>query len=94
VSVKDRWVGPRGQVLNVLIACQCYGPGKPSSLPSTKGGFAPTTSMAASVEKLGTDPWIDQSSCCGLCREPFFSGAVALSTVVDNFMKGFYALTV
>jgi hypothetical protein len=27
--------------------------------------------MAGSEEKLGMDPWIDQPSGCGLCREPF-----------------------
>jgi hypothetical protein len=37
--------------------------------------------------------WIGQPSCCGLCRKPFFSGAVALSIAVDNFAKGFYTLT-
>jgi hypothetical protein len=31
VSVKDRGVGIREQVLNVQIACRCYGPGKPSN---------------------------------------------------------------
>jgi hypothetical protein len=53
----------------------------------------PTASMANSKEKLGTDPWIGQPSCCGLCREPFFLGAVALSTAVDDFMKGCYVVT-
>jgi hypothetical protein len=28
-----------------------------------------------------------------LCQEPFFSEAVVLSIVVDDFMKGCYALT-
>jgi hypothetical protein len=32
VSFKDRWVGPREQVLNVSIACRWYGSGKASSL--------------------------------------------------------------
>jgi hypothetical protein len=50
--------------------------------------------MAGLGEKLGKNPWIGQPSCCGLCREPFFLGAVTLSTVVDEFMKGSYALTV
>jgi hypothetical protein len=36
---------------------------------------------------LGTDPQISQPMCCGLCQELFFSGAVALSIVVDDFMK-------
>jgi hypothetical protein len=88
VSVKDRGVGTREQVLNVPIACRWYGPGKPSNLPSTEDGFTPTASMTALGEKLCTDPWINQSVCCGLYREPFFSGAVALSIVVDDFVKG------
>jgi hypothetical protein len=37
VSVKDRWVGPCEQVLNVPIVCRWYGFGKPSSRPSTEG---------------------------------------------------------
>jgi hypothetical protein len=44
--------------------------------------------MTALGEKLGTDPWIGQSVCCGLCQEPFFSGTMTLSIVVDDFMKG------
>jgi hypothetical protein len=91
VSVKDRWVGPCEQVLNVPIACWWY---VPSILTSTEGGFTPTTSMAGSEEKLGMNLWIGQPSCYGLCQEPFFSGAVALSIVVDDFVKGCYALTV
>jgi hypothetical protein len=67
-----------------------YEPSKPSSLPSIEGGFTPTTPMAGSAEKLGTDPQIGQPSCCGLCREPFFSGVVALSIAVDDGAKGCY----
>jgi hypothetical protein len=70
-----------------------YEPSKPSSLPSTGGGFTPTASMASSREKMGTDPWIGQPLGCGLCREPFFSGAVALSIAVDNCVKGCYMWT-
>jgi hypothetical protein len=43
--------------------------------------------MAGSGEKLGTDPWVGQPVRWGLCREPFFSGAVALSIVVEDFVK-------
>jgi hypothetical protein len=70
-----------------------YGPDKPSSLPSIEGDFTPTTSMAVLGDKLGTNPWIGQPMCCGLGREPFFSGAVALSIAVDDFTKGCCALT-
>jgi hypothetical protein len=93
VSVKDRGVGTHEQVLNVSITCQTYGPGKYSSLPSTEGGFTPTASMAILGEKLGTDPRICQPACCGLGWEPFFSGAVVLSNVIDDFVKGCCALS-
>jgi hypothetical protein len=46
--------------------------------------------MVGSGDKLGTDPWIGQLACCRLCREPFFSGAVALSIAVDDFVKGYH----
>jgi hypothetical protein len=65
-----------------------YGPNKPSSLPSTEGGFTPTASMTVLGEKLGTNLRIDQLMCCGLRQEPLFSGAVALSIIVDDFTKG------
>jgi hypothetical protein len=93
VSVKARWVGPHEQVLNISIACQCYGPGKPSSQPSIEGGLTPIASLAGLGGKLGTGPRIGQLSCCGLCREPFFSAAVALSITVDDFTKGYYVWT-
>jgi hypothetical protein len=67
-----------------------YGPSKPSSMPSIEGDFTPTTSMVGLEEKLGTDPQIGQSLCCGLGRELFFSEAVALSIAIDNFVKGCY----
>jgi hypothetical protein len=52
--------------------------------------FALTISLVGSGEKLGMDPRIGQPACCGLCREPFFSGALALLNSVDNFTKGCY----
>jgi hypothetical protein len=70
-----------------------YEPSKHSSLSSTESGFTPTASIAGSGEKLGTDPWIGQSSCCGLCREPFFLRAVTLSIAVDDGAKGCYMWT-
>jgi hypothetical protein len=50
-------------------------------------------SLAIVGEKLGTDPLIGWLSCCGLCREPFFSGAVDLFKSVDDCMKGCYMWT-
>jgi hypothetical protein len=79
--------------LNILMACQTYGPDKPSSLSSIEGRFTPTASMTVLREKLGMDPQIGQPVCCALGREPFFSRAVALSVTVDHFVKGCYALT-
>jgi hypothetical protein len=94
VSIKNRWVGSREQVLNVPIVCRRYEPGKSSSLPSIEGGFTLTASMAVLGEKLGMNLRIGQPTCYGLCREPFFSGAVTLSIAVDDFVKGCYVLTV
>jgi hypothetical protein len=38
----------------------------------------PPASLAGSGEKLGINLRIGQSVCCGLCQEPFFSGAVQI----------------
>jgi hypothetical protein len=46
-----------------------------------------TASLVGSGEELGTDPWIDQLACCGLCQEPFFSEAVTLSSAVDDVRR-------
>jgi hypothetical protein len=56
-------------------------------------GFAPTASLVGLVEKLGTDPQIGHPTCCGLCWEPFFSGAVALLNFVGDYVKGRYMWT-
>jgi hypothetical protein len=50
----------------------------------------PLASMASRGEKLGGDPWISQSTCCGSGRKPFFSGAVTLLNFVDDYAKGCY----
>jgi hypothetical protein len=44
--------------------------------------------MVVSGEKLGMDLRIGQPVCYGLCREPFFSEAVALLNSVDDYVKG------
>jgi hypothetical protein len=53
VSVKDRWVGPHEQVLNVPIACQRYVSGKPSSMLSTEAWLKSTTSLVESERETG-----------------------------------------
>jgi hypothetical protein len=93
VSVKDLWVGPCEQVLNVPIACQKYGPGRPSSLLSIEACLFPIASLVVLREKLGMDPQTGLSVCCGLGQEPFFSGAVDLFKSLDDYTKGCYALT-
>jgi hypothetical protein len=45
-------------------------------------------SLAVVGEKLGMDPRIGWPSCCGLCREPFFSGVVDLFKSVDSTICG------
>jgi hypothetical protein len=48
----------------------------------------PPASLASSGEKLGTNPRIGQPVCCGLCREPFFSGAVGSIQIYRRLAKG------
>jgi hypothetical protein len=69
-----------------------YGPSKPSSRMSTEAWLFPTASMVGSGEKLGKDSWITQPG-WGLCREPFFSGAVGLFKSVDDCAKVSYTWT-
>jgi hypothetical protein len=38
------------------------------------------------------DPQTSQPACCGLGREPFFSGAVDLLKSVNDYVKDCYAL--
>jgi hypothetical protein len=48
----------------------------------------PPASLAGLGEKLGTDPWIGQPACCGLCQEPFFSGPVGSVQIYRHLVKG------
>jgi hypothetical protein len=48
----------------------------------------PPASLAGSGEKLCMDPRIGQPACCGLCREPFFSGAVGSVQIYRCLTKG------
>jgi hypothetical protein len=91
MSIKDRWVGPHEQVLNVPIACWCYGSGMPSGLLSIEACLFPTASLAFVGEKLRTDPWIGRPSSYGLCQEPLFSRSVDLYNFVHDSAKGCYA---
>jgi hypothetical protein len=61
MSVKDRWDGPRGQVLNVPIACRCCGPDKPSSQSSAEGGFTPRYFNGWLGRETGYEP-VDRSA--------------------------------
>jgi hypothetical protein len=56
VSVKDRWVSPCEQVLNIPITCWYIGPVSLVVSRQQKVDFAPTASMVGLREKLGTDP--------------------------------------
>jgi hypothetical protein len=53
----------------------------------------PHCSLAVVGENLGMNPWIGWPSCCGLCQEPFFLGAVDLIKYVDECMKGCHMWT-
>jgi hypothetical protein len=48
----------------------------------------PPASLAGLGEKLGTDPRIGQLACCGLCREPFFLGALGSVQIYRRLVKG------
>jgi hypothetical protein len=50
--------------------------------------------MTAMGGKLGMDPWISQLACYGSGREPFFSGAVALSNDIFDYEEGSHMRTV
>jgi hypothetical protein len=56
VSIKDWWVGPREQVLNVPITCQWYGPGKSSSRPSTENWLCPHCFNSYTGRETGYEP--------------------------------------
>jgi uncharacterized membrane protein YqaE (UPF0057 family) len=75
VSVKDRGVGTREQVLNVLIACRCYGPSKPNNLLSTDVWLSLLLQCLCWERNWVADLRITQPG-YGLCWEPFFSEAV------------------
>jgi hypothetical protein len=61
VSVKDRLVGPHEQVLNVLIACRCYGPDKPSCWLSIKACLFPHYLIGCCGRDVGYGP-MDQTA--------------------------------
>jgi hypothetical protein len=70
-----------------------YGPSKPCSRLSTEAWLFSTTSFVVVGEKLSTNPQISQSTCRGLCREPFLSGVVDLFKSVHDCVKGCYIWT-
>jgi hypothetical protein len=53
----------------------------------------PTDSFVGSGEKLGTDSRVGQPTCCGLCKEPFFSGAVGSIQICQHLTKDCYMWT-
>jgi hypothetical protein len=65
-----------------------YRPSKPSSWSSTEAWLKSIASLVGLGEQLGTDPRIDQPTRCGLCREPFFSGAVKSIQIYRWLVKG------
>jgi hypothetical protein len=86
-------LAPTSKYWTYRLHASVYEPSRPSNWLSTEAWLFPTASLVVLGEKLGTDLWISQPSCCGSCRESFFSGAVNLFKSVDDFMKGCYMLT-
>jgi hypothetical protein len=70
-----------------------YGPSKPSNFSSIEAWLKTTASLVGLEEKLGTDPWIGQSTCGGLCQEPFFLGAVESVQICRHLVKYCYIWT-
>jgi hypothetical protein len=88
MSVKDHWIGTHEQVLKVLIACWYYGPNKSSSLPSTEDCLYPHCFNGCLGREAGYGSTDQSAVCCGSGQEPFFSGEMTLSNVVDDYAKG------
>jgi hypothetical protein len=78
----------RELVLNVLITCCCYGPSKYSSLPSTEGWLYPHCFNDCLGRETGYGPMDRLAVMLWIELGPFFSGAVALSNVGYDFVKG------
>jgi hypothetical protein len=87
VSIKDRSIDPHEQVLNVPIVYWCYGPSKPSSQSSIDAWLCPHCFIGWLGREAGYGPTDRSAARCGLCREPFFSGAVGLLNSVDDSWK-------
>jgi hypothetical protein len=88
VSIKDRWVGPREQVLNVPFTYRWYGPGKPSSRPSTEDCLCPHCFIGWLKRETGYGPTDRSADMLWIV-----SRVVALLNSVDDYTKGCYALT-
>jgi hypothetical protein len=86
VSIKDGWVGPREQVLNVLTTYQRYEPDKPSSLVLIDAWLSPLLWLRVG-EKLDGDPQISQPVCWDVVGNSFFSGVVTLSNSIIGKRK-------
>jgi hypothetical protein len=86
MSVKDRWVDPCEQVLNVLIACWWYVPSKSSNMPSTDAWLKRIISMAVLGEKLSRVPRATQPG-WEVESGVLFLGAVHPSNPVDDSWK-------
>jgi hypothetical protein len=84
---------PAGKYWTYRSHDDVYGPSKPSSWSSIGVSLTPPTSLVGSGEKLLTDPRIDQPACCGLCREPFFSGAMRSVQIYRRLTKCCYMWT-
>jgi hypothetical protein len=85
VLVKDRWINPREQVLNVSIACRRYGPSK-SAVDRCLTFF--TTSLVESRRETGWGPTYRSASVLRIeSGIPFFSRVVTQSDSVDGWQK-------
>jgi hypothetical protein len=70
-----------------------YGLSKPSKLTSTEGGCTPIASMVVSRRETRYGLADRSAIVLWIGSEAFFMGALALSIIVDDFVKGCYTWT-
>jgi hypothetical protein len=87
VSVKDRWVGPCEQVLNVLIVCQRYGPGKPSSRSSIEDWLCPHCFYDCLGRETEYEPMDRSVGVLWIVSGALFLGAVTLLISIETTLN-------
>jgi hypothetical protein len=78
---------PRASIERTDCILVFMGPASLTACRQQMFDFTPTALMVGLGEKLGTDPWISQPTCCGLCQEPFSHEQWHCSTLLTTMWK-------